>query len=153
MAHERTANRRKWSRETVQLPVQYFIKGESTRCKEGTIINLSRSGVGVLFPLNEPLTRGVRVFLELCILKTPEQLSLKGEVKTRHKRGDSLIGGIHFISLLPEDLFIELEHLILYYSRKPDTFVVSSSNHERHALMALHRSALRLAQGEWMQTL
>jgi c-di-GMP-binding flagellar brake protein YcgR len=101
-------NRRKWGRESVQIPVQYFVKGESTRYKEGTIINLSRSGVGVLFPPNEPLTLGAQVFLELFVPKTLEQLSLKGEIKTRHKRGDSLIGGIHFISLLPEDLFIKL---------------------------------------------
>jgi hypothetical protein len=46
--------------------------------------------------------------LELFVPKSLEQLSLKGEVKTRHKRGDSLVGGIHFISLLPEELFIKL---------------------------------------------
>jgi hypothetical protein len=108
MQEELKVNRRKWSRETVRIPVQYFIKGESTRYKEGTIINISRSGAGVLFPLNEPLTIGAQVFLELFVPKSLEQLSLKGEVKTRHKRGDSLVGGIHFISLLPEELFIKL---------------------------------------------
>jgi len=108
MLNEFKVNRRKWSRETVQIPVQYFIKGESTRYKEGTIINVSRSGVGMLFPPNEPLTIGAQVFLELFVPKTLEQLSLKGEVKTLQKRGDSLIGGIHFISLLPDDVFIKL---------------------------------------------
>jgi hypothetical protein len=92
----------------VRIPVQYFIKGESTRYKEGTIIDVSRSGAGVLFPLNEPLTIGAQVFLELFVPKTLEQVSLKGEVKTSHKRGDSLIGGINFISLLPEDLLAKL---------------------------------------------
>jgi c-di-GMP-binding flagellar brake protein YcgR len=108
MQEELKVNRRKWSRETVRIPVQYFIKGESTRYKEGTIVNISRSGAGVLFPLNEPLPIGAQVFLELFVPKSLEQLSLKGEVKTRHKRGDSLIGGIHFIALLPEDLFSKL---------------------------------------------
>ncbi len=108
MLNDLKVNRRKWSRETVRIPVQYFIKGESTRYKEGTIINLSRSGAGVLFPLNEPLTIGAQVFLELFVPKTLEQLSLKGEAKTIYKHGDSLIGGIHFISLLPEELFAKL---------------------------------------------
>ena len=108
MLNEFKVNRRKWSRENVQIPVQYFIKGESTRYKEGTIINLSRSGAGVLFPLNEPITIGAQVFMELFLPKTLEQISLKGEVKTKHKRGESLVGGINFISLLPEDLFGKL---------------------------------------------
>jgi hypothetical protein len=39
MVNELKVNRQKRSRETVQITVQYFIKGESTGYKEGTIIN------------------------------------------------------------------------------------------------------------------
>jgi hypothetical protein len=101
-------NPRKWSRASVQLPAKYFIKGESVRYMDCTIINLSRRGAGVLFPLDEPLKPRSLIFFEFLVPKTFEQTTVKGEVKNKNKRDDGLLGGIEFVSLLPEEMFAKL---------------------------------------------
>ena len=103
-----TVNPRKWHRATVQLPAQYFIKGLSSRYTECTIINISRKGAGVLFPLSEPLQDKSSIFFELIIPKTFEQLSVKGVLKNKNRRNEGLVGGIEFTSLLPEEMFAKL---------------------------------------------
>jgi hypothetical protein len=108
VADEFENNRRKWQRKTVQLPAQYFIKAQSTRHGECTIVNLSRGGAAALFPPNEPVTVKAPIFLGLFIPKTLERLTLRGEVIIKYKSGDGLLGGIQFESLLPEDLFAKL---------------------------------------------
>jgi len=101
-------NPRKWHRSAVNLPAQYFIKGESSRYMDCTIITLSRSGAGVLFPLSEPLKAKSSVFFELIVPKTLEQLTVRGELKNKNKRKDGLVGGVEFVSLLPEEMFAKL---------------------------------------------
>ena len=92
----------------MQLPAQYFIKGQSAKYLDCTIINLSRSGATVLFPPNELLKVKAAIFFELPIPKTCEQLTIKGELKSKHKSEDGLVYGIQFESLLPEDMFAKL---------------------------------------------
>ena len=101
-------NPRKWHRAAVQLPAQYFIKGLSSRYMDCTIINISRKGAGVLFPLSEPLKERVAIFFELIVPKTCEQLSLKGELKNKNRRKEGFFGGIEFATLLPEEMFAKL---------------------------------------------
>ncbi len=101
-------NPRKWHRAAVQLPAQYFIKGLSSRYMDCTIINLSRNGAGVLFPLSEPLKERASIFFELIVPKTFEQLSVRGELKNKNSRKEGLVGGIEFAALLPEDMFGKL---------------------------------------------
>jgi hypothetical protein len=101
-------NPRKWKRAAVQLPAKYFIKGESVRYMDCTIINLSRRGAGVLFPLNEHLKPKSLIFFELLVPKTFEQMSVRGQVKNKNKINDGLVGGIEFASLLPEEMFAKL---------------------------------------------
>jgi hypothetical protein len=101
-------NPRKWHRSAVELPAQYFIKGQSARYLDCTIINLSRSGATVQFPPNELLKARASIFFELLVPKTCEQLTVKGELKTKHKSQDGHICGIQFEALLPEDMFAKL---------------------------------------------
>jgi hypothetical protein len=101
-------NPRKWHRASVHLPAQYFIKGESSRYMDCTIITLSRSGAGVLFPLSESLKARSSVFFELIVPKTFEQLTVRGELKNKNTRNDGLVGGVEFVSLLPEEMFAKL---------------------------------------------
>ena len=101
-------NRRKWRREATQLPAKYFIKKQSTRYVECTIVNLSRSGAGVMFPAGERLVNGSLVFLDLVVPKSFEQLTLKGEIKRNHKQGDGMYGGVQFDAILPDMVLARL---------------------------------------------
>jgi hypothetical protein len=101
-------NRRLWHRESVKIPAQYFIKGQSTKYLDCTIINLSRSGVAVLFPENSPFELKALIYLDIIVPKTFEQFTLRGKVKNKHKKENGFIGGIHFESLLPDDMFGKL---------------------------------------------
>ncbi len=102
-------NRRKWPRELVQLPAQYFIKNQSTKYQDCTVINLSRNGAAVRFPAYVYLKEKAIVFLNLIVPKSFQQLTLRGEVKTKYRSQSSLVGGIQFVALLQEDTFGKLK--------------------------------------------
>ncbi len=101
-------SQRKWRRAAVQLPAQYFIKGQSTRYGDCTILNLSRRGAGVLFPLHEPLKAKAPIFFEFQLPNTFAQMTVKGQLKNKNKRNDGFVGGIEFETLLPEEMFARL---------------------------------------------
>jgi hypothetical protein len=109
MTGEATVNRRKWPRQTVQLPAQYFIKNQSPKYQGCTVLNLSRNGAAVLFPAYEYLKAKGVIFLELIVPKTFQQLTLRGELKAKTRNSTGLIGGIQFLSLLREDLLNRLK--------------------------------------------
>jgi len=108
MGNEIKVNRRKWHRKTVQIPAQYFIKNQSTRYLDCTVIILSRNGAAVLFPTYEFLKTKAAVFLDLMVPKTFQQLTLRGELKIKYRSQSGLVGGIQFESLLQEDMFCKL---------------------------------------------
>lgn len=109
MAGAATGNRRKWPRQPVTLPAQYFIKNQSPNYQDCTILNLSRNGAEVLFPSFEYLkTKGV-IFLDLFMPQSLKQLTLRGELKTKRRNSTGLVGGIQFLSLLREDLLNRLK--------------------------------------------
>lgn len=108
MTDQFSFNPRKWHRAAVQLPAQYFIKGQSAKYQDCTIINLSRSGATVQLPTSEPLKVKAAIFFELLVPKTCEQLTVKGELKAKHKSEDGHTCGIQFEALLPEDMFAKL---------------------------------------------
>lgn len=108
MAATITKNRRKWPRQPVLLPAQYFIKNQSPKYQDCTVINLSRNGAAVLFPTFEFLRAKGEVFLEVIVPKSFQQLTLRGELKTRLRNSTGLIGGIQFVSPLREELFSRL---------------------------------------------
>ena len=101
-------DRRKWPREAVQIPAQYFIKNQSTKYQDCTVINLSRNGATVRFPAYVFLKEKASVFLNFIVPKTFQQLTLRGEVKTKYRSQSALVGGIQFVSLLREDTFSKL---------------------------------------------
>lgn len=101
-------NRRGCSRESIRLPAQYFIKNQSARYMDCTIVNLSRSGAGVLFPAGEALDKGAPVFLDIVVPKSFEQLTLRGEIKRTYREESRQFGGIKFDANLPKDLFTKI---------------------------------------------
>jgi c-di-GMP-binding flagellar brake protein YcgR len=101
-------NRRKWHRESVKIQAQYFLKGQSLRYQDCTIVNLSRSGAGVLFPANSSFAVKTPIYLEIIIPQTTEQFTIRGEVKNKHTRKEGLVGGIQFETLLPENMLSKL---------------------------------------------
>jgi hypothetical protein len=101
-------NPRKWRRAAVQLPAQYFIRGQSSRYADCTIVKLSRNGAAVLFPPSEPLKAKSSIFFEFMVPNTFEQLTLKGELKNKNSGNDGCVGGIEFACLLPEEMFARL---------------------------------------------
>ncbi len=105
MVQEFKGNRRKWPREAVQIPAQYFIKNQSTKYQDCTVINLSRNGAAVLFPVYEFLQAKVPIFLDLLVPRTVQQLSIRGELKIKYRNRSGLVGGIQFATLLQEDIF------------------------------------------------
>ena len=105
---EFNSNLRKWCRAAVQLPAQYFIKGQSLRYMDCTILNISRNGAGVLFPLGEPLNAKSPILFELRVPNTAAQMNIKGVLKNKNSTNDGCVGGIEFAFLLPEDMFVRL---------------------------------------------
>lgn len=101
-------NRRGCSRENTRLPAQYFIKNRSVRYLDCTIVNLSRSGAGILFPSGEALEKGAPVFLDVVVPKSFEQLTLRGEIQRARAEGAQQFGGVKFDAKLPHDLFARL---------------------------------------------
>jgi hypothetical protein len=110
MVQEFKGNRRKWPREAVQIPAQYFIKNQSTKYQDCTVINLSRNGAAVLFPVYEFLQAKVPIFLDLMVPRTVQQLSIRGELKIKYRNRSGLVGGIQFASLLQEDIFSKFKN-------------------------------------------
>lgn len=98
-------SRRLYQREKVELIAQYFIQEKSVKYMGCTIVNLSRTGVGALFPLKEKLEEGSVVLLDILAPVTFQQMKLKGEVKRAQKRGDVLYAGIQFFEVLSDEAF------------------------------------------------
>lgn len=103
-----SVNRRSSPRETVEMPAQYFIKKQSARYMDCSIVNLSRSGAGVLFPEGETLDKGALIFLEVVVPRSFEQVTLRGEIKRNFHENGKLYGGIQFDALVSEDIFSKL---------------------------------------------
>ncbi len=101
-------NRRSWHREDVDLPARYFIKKQSSRYMDCTIVNLSRSGAAVLFPEGEILDKGAPLFLEVTVPHSFEQVTLRGELQRNYREGGKLHGGVKFDVLVPKDIFPKL---------------------------------------------
>jgi hypothetical protein len=100
--------RRKWPREPVQLPAQYFIKNQSDKYQDCKVVNISRNGAAVVFPAYEFLKEKFYVFIDLIVPKSLQQLTLRGEVRIRYRENGGLIGGIQFDALVAEPVYNKL---------------------------------------------
>ena len=100
--------RRKFKRFDTQRKARYFLR-EGSRCwKECTIINISRKGVGILFPTHEKITMGTIILLKMFYSDEKEPTSVIGMIRWMRKRKNGCIGGIESIKVLDDDS--------LYYS-------------------------------------
>jgi hypothetical protein len=108
MESPKQQERRKWPREAVELPAQYFIKNQSQAYKDCKVLSISRNGAAVLFPAYEFVKEKLQVFLDLIVPKTFQQVTVRGQVRIRYRKPGGLVGGIQFDSLLPEHTFRKL---------------------------------------------
>lgn len=70
-------NRRIFDRDNVHLPLRYFLKGVTGHYREGTALNLSRSGMAVR--LHDSAHMDQEVFLEM-LATNARQVNVKGHV-------------------------------------------------------------------------
>jgi len=101
-------NRRTLNRIKTEIQAQYFIKKQSQRYERCTIVDISRSGAAIRFPLQEQLQSGSIIFLELALPRSSRQLTLQGQLRRIQHTDNELIGGIKFKDLLDGETFQNL---------------------------------------------
>jgi len=101
-------NRRALARVPADLRAVYYIKKQSHRYQECTIINISRSGAAIKFPEQEQLRRGAVVFIDVILPRNFRKLMLQGEITTIRLKGHEHIGAVKFKELLDEETFSNL---------------------------------------------
>jgi hypothetical protein len=79
-------DRRRFERFDTQRKARYFLKEGSRRWKECTIINISRKGVGILFPAHEKITMGSTILLKMFYSAETESTSVIGMLRWMRKR-------------------------------------------------------------------
>jgi hypothetical protein len=90
------ASRRSYHRENVALIAQYFIVGRSAKHLGCTIINLSCSGAGALFPRKEKIEAGDIILIDMIAPATFQHISILGEIKRCYKKDNAVFCGIQF---------------------------------------------------------
>lgn len=79
---------------------QYFLVGRSDKHLGCTVIDLSRSGAGALFPAKEKLQPGDIILIDLVAPITFRRISVVGEIKRSYRRGRAVFAGMQFQALL-----------------------------------------------------
>ncbi len=103
-----SVERRLHQRHNVAIIARYFIAGRSKKHLGCTIVNLSSNGAGALCPLREKLVIGDSIMIDMINPGTFEHISVVGEVKRWHKKGNAVFGGIQFQTLLTDNEFADL---------------------------------------------
>jgi len=96
-------DRRKFRRFDTQRKARYFLREGSGCWKECTIVNISRKGVGILFPMHEKITMGSTILLKMFYSSEKEPTSVIGMIRWMRKRKKDCIGGIESIKVLDDD--------------------------------------------------
>jgi len=91
-------NSRSWQRFNILLKAKYFLEDFSWY-REGVIIDISREGASVNLPIEEKISLGTFVILEI-VNKQLENILLKGEIKWIKQSENALLVGIRFQKLL-----------------------------------------------------
>ena len=97
---------RLYPRRSIELIARYTIAGRAGKLRGCTVVDLSRSGAGALFPAKEKIDRGDVVFLEMISSVTFQSFSATGEVRRIARRGDAIFCGIQFQRLIDEPDFL-----------------------------------------------
>jgi hypothetical protein len=96
-------DRRRFKRFDTEDRARYFLKEGSGRWKACTIVNISRKGVGILFPTHEKITMGSTILLKIFHSSETESTSVIGMLRWMRKSKNNCIGGIESIKVLDDE--------------------------------------------------
>lgn len=94
------AEQRLYRRIRVELMGQYFLVGRSDKHLGCTIVDLSRSGAGALFPGKEKIQAGDIILLDMITPSTFQRISVEGEIRRSYRRGNAVFAGMQFQAIL-----------------------------------------------------
>jgi len=101
-------NTRKLERYPIQREARYFLKEGKGEGQECTIINFSRSGMGIIFHSNEEINVGTLIRLEIPVPKSSEPINARGVLKWFERKENDLIGGVELTKILSDVKFSKL---------------------------------------------
>ena len=101
-------NTRKFERYPIQREAKYFLKEARGKGEECTIINFSRSGMGILFHSHDEISVGTLIRLEIPVSKSPEPVNARGVLKWFAKKEDDFVGGVELTEMLSDVKFSKL---------------------------------------------
>ena len=104
--------RRKTKRFATNLKAQYFLK-ERKEGRECTVINISRSGVGLEFYTAEEVVAGSTLLIKISTAKSLETTEVEGIVKWVTHGEKDFVSGIEATSQLDEERLASLIALTL----------------------------------------
>jgi len=99
-------NSRAWQRFNILLKAKYFLEDVSWY-RECVIIDISRDGASVNLPIEEKISLGTPVILEI-INKELDNITLKGSVKWIKHSENALLVGVRFKKTLNFNLLGKL---------------------------------------------
>ena len=101
-------NMRKYERYPIQREAQYFLNESRGKGQECTIINFSRSGMGIIFHSNEEINVGTLIRLEIPVSNASEPIHTRGVLKWFENKENNLFGGVELTEMLSDVKFSKL---------------------------------------------
>ena len=98
-------NRRNKKRFDTELKAQYFLKSQSLRYQECTVINISCTGAAINYYKHERLILGTKIFLKIFDITGFEQIDIEGVLSWITRKGNETICGIKFNEILDDSKF------------------------------------------------
>ncbi len=92
----KTENRRAFSRFDTHLKAQFLLKEKRGDLRTCTVLNISRTGMGLQFHTPEKISVGSSIHLEITVPASLEPFSAEGTVKWIHQIDNDFIGGIEW---------------------------------------------------------
>ena len=89
-------NRRKFSRFDTQMKAQYVLKGKKGGRGDCTVVDISRTGMGIKFRTPEKINLGSTIRLEISIPTELEHINVEGILKRINQKEKGFIGGIEW---------------------------------------------------------
>jgi hypothetical protein len=99
---------RTFKRFSVRLSGRFLSGEQNTGWKECSILNISRKGMQITFPVSEKIPVGATVCIEIYIPKQLDPVNAKGTVKWIKQTEDTVITGVELCRALDQDLFNKL---------------------------------------------
>lgn len=87
--------------------VQYFIKKHSLRYMDCTLVDVSRSGMGIVIRAPEQVAEGLEISLEITLPGSIEQITVNGTIQWFQGEAD-IRAGVRFTQLLDPELMTRL---------------------------------------------